>query len=100
MAFGIEQRRAKAIERLNAASEVVETARGRVEFARRGEAPYVVIFHGTPQGHNASIFGERHRVRHASSRPRERAHTRSRHLADLQHRGLRPGDEFAHQSDH
>ena len=59
MAFGIEQRRARAIERLNAASEVVETARGPVEFARRGEAPYVVIFHGTPQGHNASIFGER-----------------------------------------
>ncbi len=59
MAFGIGQRRAKAIERLNGASEVVETARGPVEFARRGEAPYVVIFHGTPQGHNASIFGER-----------------------------------------
>ena len=59
MVFGIEQRRAKAIERLNAASEVVETARGPVEFARRGDAPYVVIFHGTPQGHNASIFGER-----------------------------------------
>ena len=59
MAFGIEQRRARAIERLNAASEVVETACGPVEFARRGEAPYVVIFHGTPQGHNASIFGER-----------------------------------------
>ena len=59
MAFGIGQRRAKAIERLNAASEVVETARGPVESARRGEAPYVVIFHGTPQGHNASIFGER-----------------------------------------
>ena len=59
MAFGIEQRRAKAIERLNAASEVVETACGPVEFARRGEAPYVMIFHGTPQGHNASIFGER-----------------------------------------
>ena len=59
MVFGIEQRRAKAIERLNAASEVNETARGPVEFARRGDAPYVVIFHGTPQGHNASIFGER-----------------------------------------
>ena len=59
MAFGIEQRRAKAIERLNAASEVVETACGPVEFARRAAAPYVVIFHGTPQGHNASIFGER-----------------------------------------
>ena len=41
MAFGIEQRHAKAVERLNAASEVVETACGPVEFARRGEAPYV-----------------------------------------------------------
>ena len=99
MAFGIEQRRAKAIERLNAASEVIETACGPVEFARRGEAPYAVIFHGTPQGHNASIFGERHRVRRAPSRPRERAHTRSRHLADLDRRGLRPDDDFAHQSD-
>ena len=41
-----------------AASEVVETARGPVEYARRGEAPYVVIFHGTPGGHHASFLGE------------------------------------------
>ena len=43
---------------LNAASEVVETARGAVEFARRGEAPYVLILHGTPGGHSASFLGE------------------------------------------
>jgi hypothetical protein len=41
---------------VNAASEVVETARGPVEFARRGEAPYVMILHGTPGGHPASVF--------------------------------------------
>ena len=43
---------------LNAAAEVVETARGPVECARRGEAPYVVILHGTPGGHTASFMGE------------------------------------------
>ena len=45
-------------EERNAASEVAETARGPVEFARRGEAPYVVILHGTPGGHPASFMGE------------------------------------------
>ncbi len=43
---------------LHAAAEVVETARGPVECARRGEAPYVVILHGTPGGHTASFMGE------------------------------------------
>ena len=42
----------------DAAAEVVETARGAVEFARRGEPPYVVLLHGTPGGHTASILGE------------------------------------------
>lgn len=46
------------MEALNAASEVVETARGPVEYALHGEAPYVLIFHGTPQGHHASFIGE------------------------------------------
>ena len=58
MVFSIGTRRARMIEELNAASEVVETARGPVEFARRGAAPYVMIFHGTPQGHQASFIGE------------------------------------------
>ena len=61
MAFDLDlpggQRRARIIERLNAASAVVETACGPVEFARRGGAPYVLIVHGTPQGHNASFMG-------------------------------------------
>ena len=56
MVFG-SGRRAK-IAALNAASEVVDTARGPVEFARHGAAPYVLIMHGTPQGHNASFIGE------------------------------------------
>ena len=43
---------------LSAASEVAETSRGPVEFARHGDAPYVLIFHGTPQGHHASFMGE------------------------------------------
>lgn len=51
------QGRKQIIERLNAASEVVETACGPVEFARRGGAPYILIVHGTPQGHNASFMG-------------------------------------------
>ena len=55
MLFG--KRRARIVEELNAASEVVETARGRMEFARRGDAPYVLIVHGTPQGHHASAMG-------------------------------------------
>ena len=42
----------------DAAAEVVETARGVVEFARRGAAPYVVLLHGTPGGHSASFLGE------------------------------------------
>lgn len=46
MLFG--KRHARIIEELNAASEVVETARGPVEFARQGDAPYVLIVHGTP----------------------------------------------------
>ena len=58
MAFGINTRQAQIVEELNAASEVVETPRGAVEFARRGEPPYVLILHGTPQGHNASFIGE------------------------------------------
>lgn len=55
MLFG--KRRARLVEELNAASELVETARGPVEFARRGDAPYVLIVHGTPQGHHASAMG-------------------------------------------
>ena len=46
------------MEALNTDSEVVETSRGLVEFARHGDAPYVLIFHGTPQGHHASFMGE------------------------------------------
>ena len=37
-------------------AEVVETARGPVEFQRRGEAPYVLVLHGTPGGHVHSFL--------------------------------------------
>lgn len=55
MVFGSGRR--ATIAALNAASEVVDTSRGPVEVARHGEAPYVLIMHGTPQGHNASFIG-------------------------------------------
>ena len=58
VAFGFGTGRKRLVAELNAASEVVETALGPVEFAIHGDAPYVVIFHGTPQGHNASFIGE------------------------------------------
>lgn len=48
----------KRMRALNAVSEVVDTSRGRLEFARHGDAPYVLIMHGTPQGHHASFIGE------------------------------------------
>ncbi|MCY3557153.1 MAG: alpha/beta hydrolase [Chloroflexi bacterium] len=58
MPFGLKAPGANRLAALNAASEVIETPRGPVEFARHGDAPYVLIFHGTPQGHHASYFGE------------------------------------------
>lgn len=48
----------RKLEALNAASQVIETSRGPVEFALHGDAPYVLIFHGTPQGHHASFLGQ------------------------------------------
>lgn len=52
MAFGYGAWRQRRIEELEAASEVVETARGPVELARRGEAPFVMVLHGGPGGHD------------------------------------------------
>ena len=46
------------MEAINAAAEVVETSRGPMEYALHGDAPYVLLFHGTPQGHNASFILE------------------------------------------
>ena len=50
--------RDRKMEALNAAAEVIETTRGPVEYAIHGVAPYVLILHGTPQGHHASFIGE------------------------------------------
>ena len=58
MPFGLKTPGARMMETLNAASQVAETSSGPVEFARHGDPPYVLIFHGTPQGHNASFIGE------------------------------------------
>ncbi|MDE2968094.1 MAG: alpha/beta hydrolase [Chloroflexota bacterium] len=58
MPFGLKTPGARKMDALNAASQVAETSHGTVEFALRGDAPYVLIFHGTPQGHHASFMGE------------------------------------------
>jgi len=58
MNMGFKTPGRRTMEALDAVSDVVETARGAVEFARHGNAPYVLIFHGTPQGHHASFMGE------------------------------------------
>ena len=54
--------RAETVARLNAGSTLVDTAAGPVEFARQrpagadADTPVVVMFHGTPQGHQASFY--------------------------------------------
>ena len=53
MSFGYDKWRSVRLDALNAASEVVDTPRGPVEFVREGEAPFVLQFHGTPGGHDA-----------------------------------------------
>ena len=52
-------RRSK-LKRLNAASTVVDTSVGPVEYARHGTSggPTVVLVHGTPQGHQAISFAQ------------------------------------------
>ena len=37
---------------MEASSEVVQTSRGPVEFCKKGKAPYVLGFHGTPGMHD------------------------------------------------
>ena len=58
MAFGYGKWRARRISELNDTSEVVETERGPVEFARRGALPYVVLFHGGPGGHDQGFAAD------------------------------------------
>lgn len=55
MPLGYGRWRAKRVAELESASEVVETARGPVEFSRRGSSPYVVLFHGGPGGHDQAF---------------------------------------------
>jgi pimeloyl-ACP methyl ester carboxylesterase len=58
MAFGYRRWRAKRIAELESAGEVVETARGPVEFSRRGGSPNVVLFHGGPGGHDQGFAAD------------------------------------------
>ena len=39
-------------EKLEAASEIVETAKGPIEFYRTGDGPYILLMHGTPGSHD------------------------------------------------
>ena len=41
-----------------AASEVAETSRGPVEFARVGEPPYILFFHGSPGGYDQGVSND------------------------------------------
>lgn len=58
MALGYASWRGRRIEELERASEVVETARGPVELARRGQAPFVLLFHGGPGGHDQGFAAD------------------------------------------
>ena len=51
-------KRDRVIAEIQSGGEIAETARGSVEFQRRGEPPYILFLHGTPGGHNQGIFAE------------------------------------------
>ena len=51
--------RDRKMEALNAAAEVIEIAHeALLNTPSMAIAPYVLILHGTPQGHHASFIGE------------------------------------------
>ena len=41
-------KRDRVIAEIDSGGEIAETARGPVEFQRRGEPPYILVLHGTP----------------------------------------------------
>ena len=47
--------RAKRLAQITAGSEVAETPRGPIEYARSGSPPFVMQLHGTPGGYDQSI---------------------------------------------
>ena len=49
---------AAAAARGAALSEVAETSRGSVEFARVGEPPYILFFHGSPGGYDQGVSND------------------------------------------
>lgn len=57
--FGYARWRRQRTLELERQAEVVQTAKGPVEFSRRGNAPYVVLFPGGPGGHDQGIFTDR-----------------------------------------
>lgn len=58
MAFGNKKWLALLKEKLEQGSEVVQTARGPVEFTRQGVSPYLLFFHGTPGGYDQNITAD------------------------------------------
>jgi len=58
MAFGYKKWLAQRIAELEQGAEVVETARGPVEYQRRGSAPYVLFFHGGSGGYDTSFLND------------------------------------------
>ena len=39
---------------MDAASEVITTKKGVVEFSKKGSGPYVMMLHGTPGSHDGN----------------------------------------------
>ena len=45
----------KMADEFNSTSTIAETALGPIEYSKQGQAPYVLLFHGTPGLHDGLI---------------------------------------------
>lgn len=57
MIFGNKKWLASRLDELEGASEVMDTSHGPVEFSLQGSAPYMLVFHATPGGHDQNMAG-------------------------------------------
>ena len=57
MDFGNKKWLASRLSELDRASEVSDTIHGPVEFSLQGSAPSLLVFHGTPGGHDQNMAG-------------------------------------------
>jgi pimeloyl-ACP methyl ester carboxylesterase len=55
MTFGNKRWLASRMEELEKGSQVIQTARGAVEFKKYGAAPYLMLLHGTPGGYDQTL---------------------------------------------